>query len=367
MVKMKGEQSIYLPGLNGLRAIAAIAVILSHINVALPLFGLTKQGSILLAEFSVTIFFVISGFLITYLLLHEKDKQAIKIGNFYIRRMLRIWPLYYLFIFLCLLLVNKPEMYSTTMLYYLFFAANIPFIIDTAIGLFVHLWSIGVEEQFYLLWPWLMKFSTKALIPITFLIIAVLIGLKVYARFGLSGGSESLLYRIIHITRFQCLLIGAAGAVFYKSRNRIFLKWFGNKVVQIISWLLLALVVINHFHVLRAIDQEIIALVALALIIGQIHPQKKLINLENPVLDYLGKISYGIYIYHPLVIILWIFVLNQMNMNDTLKYILIYTGIIGITILTAHLSFHYYEKPFLKLKKRFTTIRSANSMLVKNY
>jgi peptidoglycan/LPS O-acetylase OafA/YrhL len=127
MIKKK---VLHLRGLNGIRAIAAVAVLISHISLALPLFGLDplftdKKGEpagVLMASYGVTMFFVLSGFLITYLLLQEKEIQQIHIRHFYFRRILRIWPLYYLFLVSCifftlfltwtLIIIVFPSIYS---------------------------------------------------------------------------------------------------------------------------------------------------------------------------------------------------------------------------------------------------------------
>ena len=95
----KNNNIVYLNGLNGLRAIAALFVLFSHIiQPEFINFGNPIRIRLPMAQHGVTLFFVISGFLITFLLLLEKDKTEIDIRNFYIRRILRIWPIYYLFI-----------------------------------------------------------------------------------------------------------------------------------------------------------------------------------------------------------------------------------------------------------------------------
>jgi len=98
------EYTLYLPGLNGLRAFAALSVVFAHISQkGIAEFGLLKILAYPIADFGVTLFFVISGFLITYLLLMELNKNKdIDIKKFYIRRILRIWPIYYLFIVICI-------------------------------------------------------------------------------------------------------------------------------------------------------------------------------------------------------------------------------------------------------------------------
>src|SRR5689334_17749998 len=123
---------IHLPGLNGLRAIAALGVVISHITLALSyfnldptIFGTDKDGhpiGLLLAGFGVSIFFALSGFLITYLLLREKEVAPISVRKFYVRRALRIWPLYYLYLAITLLVAAKSgEVYKhSSILYYVF-------------------------------------------------------------------------------------------------------------------------------------------------------------------------------------------------------------------------------------------------------
>lgn len=156
------NKTLHFSGLNGLRAIAAIAVVFGHTSQYLESFGLSvisfgkyadgSPKSLYLAQYGVTIFFALSGFLITYLLLEEKKQHNINIKNFYIRRILRIWPLYYLYFFLSLftLYIFKLPFEKETILFYIFLSANIPFILNISIGFLGHYWSLGVEEQFYL-------------------------------------------------------------------------------------------------------------------------------------------------------------------------------------------------------------------------
>lgn len=130
------NKPVFLSGLNGIRTIAAIGVMVSHINLALNKFNITntslfgfnkehKPGGWLLGEHGVTMFFVLSGFLITFLLYKEFEKTGtINIKAFYIRRILRIWPLYYLYFFIAIITVfvlfgSLPSI--STFLYYTFF------------------------------------------------------------------------------------------------------------------------------------------------------------------------------------------------------------------------------------------------------
>ncbi|HZK70345.1 MAG TPA: acyltransferase [Clostridia bacterium] len=356
-----------MKGLNGLRAIAAISVLIGHVtsfthfDFNLPRVSIGFDG--------VTLFFTISGFLITYLLLQERSQMhTVNIKKFYFRRILRIWPIYYLVILISLLLAffdkNISDIYSCTLAYYIFFAANIPMILHTGISIIVHYWSIGVEEQFYLFWPWVVKLVRTKLIPVTIAIIFGLFFLKSASWYFL--GNHSILYRSLAVTRFHCMLIGAVGAMLYKNQNKYFISALTSKWVQIIAWLLTGLLFLNFIALPAPVTAEITALVSLVLIIGQVeNTTYKVANLENKLFDFLGKISYGIYIIHPLVILLFSYLYRNLNLSFILQTIVVYSSVIATTVLVAYLSYEFYEKPFLTLKKRYMIVKSASSMLIK--
>lgn len=369
------NKAIYLPGLNGLRAIASIGVVVSHITLGLAYFGLNpyllgrlKNGTpkgLDLAGFGVDIFFALSGFLITYLLCVEKDKQYIQIKKFYLRRILRIWPLYYLYFFISLLIILYFgfKYNFSSLLLYLFYAANIPFILRTALPFLDHYWSLGVEEQFYLFWPWVIKTSNSKIVLFITSILFVLIGAKIIFHFFYP---ELIVESLINTIRFQCMIIGALAAILYKQHNRLFLKSFDNKISQIIAWAIIILVAINKFHIASILDHEIISVVTVIIITGQINIKNRIINLEMWFFDFLGKISYGIYVYHPLLIFLLSKVINRISIRRDYKYALVYLSVIGITILLAYISYEYFEKYFLKLKDRFAVVQSSGTKLEQN-
>ena len=234
------EKIIFLSGLNGLRAIAAIAVVISHITLAFDtfksdfrLFGTDKNGnpnSYLLASYGVTIFFVLSGFLITYLLMHEKEKKPINIKSFYIRRILRIWPLYYFYLVIVLItvyVINDSVVDFKTLFFVIFFSANIPSVLGSNLPYMHHFWSIGVEEQFYLFWPALVKKSKNNLVLILILLIGFLNVLRVLLWYFMP---YSLPANFSIVNRFDCMMIGGLGAVFYFQKNKLFLKFLDNKI-----------------------------------------------------------------------------------------------------------------------------------------
>lgn len=359
---------IHLPGLNGIRAIAAIAVVISHITLSFEDFGLDpyifgsytdgKPRLLDFAGYGVTMFFTLSGFLITYLLWIEKDKQPINIHKFYIRRMLRIWPLYYTYIILCVLTyyLFSIDYNSNTLLFYIFLSANIPTILGSALPLLIHFWSLGIEEQFYIFWPWVNKFERKTIILFTTISIFLLIGTKIYLRLFMRF---ELLEYILYINRFHCLMIGALAGILYKSNNKLFLNLTTHKYTQIIAWGALFIAAINKFHIASFLDNEFITFFTVAIIMGQV-TRKGLISLEKPILDFLGKISYGIYVIHPLLIFLFSKILKDITPFKSLNYVIVYTTILISTFFIAHLSYKYLEGPFLKLKKnKYTVVKSS--------
>lgn len=363
---LKDNSSVYLPGLNGLRAIAALSVLIAHVSLkGIADFGLPYLFDLPMAGYGVTLFFVISGFLITYLLLQEQGKtQTVDVRKFYIRRILRIWPVYYLFLSVCVvvffMLGEQRVLLVKEMWFYVFFAANIPFVLQNGILILVHYWSIGVEEQFYLIWPWIVKSMKTSLLRIALLVFILLFLLKIV--FWMTLGNTSLEYRFITVTRFHCMMVGAMGAILFHNEHKQFINLSTNTVVQLVSWLLFFMVGFNILSIPAVIGQELIAFASLCMIMGQIIVNRRIINLENIFFDFIGQISYGIYVIHPLIIFLLSKVYRDINIAPALKYGLVYSSVTISTVMVAWLSYTYFEKPFLKFKSRFAVVKSSNSM-----
>ncbi|WP_185963932.1 acyltransferase family protein [Flavobacterium restrictum] len=360
------KDKIYLPGLNGLRAIAALSVILCHIFQQLNDYGLNSSGLFnSFGIYGVTVFFTLSGFLITYLLLKEKEKTTtIAIKKFYIRRVLRIWPLYFLFI-LIVLSVMKFNV-ASNLWFYLLMLPNIPWAVGSAGGmihtipLLSHYWSLGVEEQFYAFWPFIIKYVKKLklfLICFCLFFIALKFTLKLFH-------APATLVSFVYYTRFSCMIIGGIGAYFFYTNNN-FLKIVTTKWFDFLSWFVLVSLVLLPFFGIKmyaVLENEIVSVLTLLLILNQISNPKRIISLENRFFDYLGKISFGLYVYNPLVIYTMAFVFQFFKIeNQKIKLFLIVITVISIVIFLAHVSYFYFEKHFLKLKNKFTTVQSVAS------
>lgn len=368
---MLENKPLYLKGLNGIRAIAAILVIISHIlrvqNPVLLSLNLDRYNK--MGGAGVSVFFALSGFLITYLLLLEKQKSNISIKKFYVRRILRIWPLYYLYLAITLAIIflhiykgpTPPE--SHFIPYYIFFCSNLLFHVGLGGETLVHYWSLAAEEQFYLFWPHIIKKIT-----IKRMLYGLIIFLSVFVLAKLACHLLKEKFAAVHYldfiwkSQFDCMTIGAIGACVLFFNHLAVLKIIQSKYCQITSWLLLALFAFSRFTVSIFLHSDLIAVCATFIILAQVTEKARVFNLEKPALNYLGKISYGLYVIHPIVIwALTTAVLRLPFNNVIIFYITLFSGTLAITVALAHLCYNYYEKPFLRLKSKYTVVKSTAS------
>ena len=268
------NKPVYFKGLNGIRAIAALIVVFWHTDQFIPdlfntpSFGFNKNG---MAGYAVDMFFVLSGFLITYLLFVEKDKtKTIDLKKFYMRRIYRIWPLYYLAVCIVLVLIyfdiipfNGNNIYHSILLY-LFLLANAAKILGLKLPFVSPLWSVGVEEQYYLIWPHIIK-RTSAYLKTFILFLILFWSIKLACYFFLSP--DSMAYKFLSITRLNIMCLGAIGAHFVYSKHKI-LTIIYKKEIQVIAWLVLIIsCVYRPIHLFSFIDPELNAVFYLLVLI----------------------------------------------------------------------------------------------------
>ncbi|MGB0887731.1 MAG: acyltransferase family protein [Vicingaceae bacterium] len=358
------NKPIYFSGLNGIRAIASIIVVIWHTDQFSKLFGLPLLGfhSNGMAGKAVDMFFVLSGFLITYLLFKEKEKiNTINLKKFYLRRILRIWPLYYLAIIISIFLVvinvvpNTSNLASSTSLY-VFLLANVAYLSNLAISSITPLWSVGVEEQFYLIWPNIIKYSTKYIqVILMFFFGFLLLKLAIY----LFLTPDSFLYHFLQITRIDVMAIGAIGAYLVHTKHKV-LKLFYSPIIELSSWAVLFISIFYYpIHLSSFIDSELNAIFYLIIILNVSTNSKKIISLENKVFNFLGKISYGLYIYHMIILYSLSSILSYFNIQ--INHSILFSSILLLTIIVSSLSYSFFEKPFLTIKHKFTVIKSSNT------
>lgn len=366
----------FFEGLNSLRFFAALLVVMHHsegirhkhgLNDLLWL-GLFRNGNP-----AVIFFFVLSGFLITYLLLKENDnKGTISIRKFYLSRILRIWPLYYLLIIIGTLVL--PSLFDLLKLNY-----SIPYTIEATWYYFVFflpglvtffyghhfleaLWSIGVEEVFYVIWAPIFKFGSKKILPILLSIITITLTLRLM---GLLFIPNKLFNYLINTFHFEAMAIGGIGAYFVFHRVKPLSALLLYKIpVQLLLYLILALFLvfnssIDHFVWNAIFKTPIVSdlfmdFLFLYLIIGVSLVETNVIQLRSRLFSYLGTISYGIYMYHMMIIFSIVLLLKKQLLEMDLFWstILFYSLLLPTIVLVASISKYCFENYFLRLKER---------------
>ncbi len=374
------EKRVYFRNLNALRFFAALAVIFHHVEQykfwsGLPnVWGNTSIDA--LGHKAVSFFFVLSGFLITYLLLEEHRRtDDISIRNFYVRRILRIWPLYYLIVFICMFFL--PFVFDTWNIGGDFFARNywlvtillllvLPNVVRTFVPNVIggnQLWSIGVEEQFYLVWPVLVKRCINGLLTFLlgfiFLKVAITIGLEALAARWDTLIAQKVL-RLWILLQVEQMAIGAIGAwVLFNNKVKI-LALIYKPAVFCLSCILVGLLFVIPVHHWWIHYAEAVVFTVLIMNVST-NPAMKF-SLETRGLNTLGNISYGIYMYHTVCITFCLYTLKYFSVpqyNYHLFNVLLYSSSIVITIGISYLSYEMFEKRFLEFKEKFMVVKSG--------
>jgi peptidoglycan/LPS O-acetylase OafA/YrhL len=377
---------VYFPNLNGLRFIAALLVIIHHIEQLKYIYGMPNDFSSsfvqIIGELGVILFFVLSGFLITYLLLEEEKRtDTIAVRNFYIRRILRIWPLYFLIVFAALfLLPNLPlfvlpeygrdviyEDLPSKILLYVFFLPNLVSPLFGVVPYASLTWSIGTEEQFYLIWPPILKIVKKYR---TLLMFMILFGYLLFARALYSSRTDFIPFKYELNAFWQSfnitsMAIGGFFALLLHSKSpalKIFLnKYLFYTVLGFTSWLLYQGIYFPHITVndlpFPYLYKEFYSLWFGIIILNFAANKDIFISLEAKPLRYLGKISYGLYIYHPIAIVAALHALRWLGAPSNAS---IYSLSLILTVLLAGVSYRYFESYFLNFKAGFTRVASGD-------
>ena len=169
-------------------------------------------------------------------------------------------------------------------------------------------------------------------------------------------------YRFFAVTRFDCMMLGAVGAILYFTNNVFFSRIFQNRVLGLVCFLLLLFSQPWAGFIPAPFRPQVFAVLSLVCIVSQL--KRPVINLENKVCDFVGKISYGIYVIHPLLIYLLSTLYRNVNLPlpRSLSIVLIYCIVTAVTIFVAWISYRFFESPFLKMKNKFAVVKSRNSM-----
>ena len=347
----------YYSNLNGVRGVAAIMIMVCHFFAYVTIEGKWLQILASLASFGqtgVSLFFVLSGFLITRILLQAKSKTNY-FKTFFIRRALRILPLYYVFLlvfyYLFPYLTGQKIVSLHETWYYYVYLQNLALTFNWNASGPLHYWTLAVEEHFYLLWPFVVYFISKEnLKKVVFgiLLIAILV------RFGLIL-NDKVVY-CFTFSRFDALAIGGLLATLENNlwlsskRKSFFILISGaSMLLLLLLWSMYSGDQIEWIQVFKFSLLAVFYFSVLGFLLC-INPSSWINRLlETSFLQTTGQISYGLYVFHPVAFILIIQFWMPANTNIGLLFLLSF----GLTYLLATLSFRFIEQPFLRLKKRW--------------
>jgi peptidoglycan/LPS O-acetylase OafA/YrhL len=365
------QAGFYFPELDGLRFLAFLLVFIHNAPIDPP--SALPKAVHEYGWMGVDLFFSLSAFIITRLLLTEYELTGnIHPARFYARRALRIWPAY--FVYIALVLSTYPlqgqPLTPVTWKHILgltTFTLNLifPFFIQAVIVLFAHLWTISYEWQFYAVIPWILRKLVSAgdRARWSLMIFAILAGSFVRAIFIHFQIEHPAIY-MLPFTRFEAVLGGTAAGL------GLFDKFMGRRK----AWMLLASGVACSAAVafLPNVDQigwnlmltyplTGLGMTLIVYSVVQTGGEAFRRPLRNAALAYLGKISYGLYMYHIAGIVVAYEVSSRLGITarDTVGYILLVCGTaLTLTILISAVSYRFLERPFLRLKEQFGFISS---------
>ncbi len=360
-----------MPALDGLRGIAIILVLAHGFDVIQ-----TKHGpghavdvALDLGWIGVQLFFVLSGFLITGILLDTRRAEGYY-KNFLIRRVLRIFPLYYAVLFVAFVIaphiVNVPPGHGEHQLWLWTYLANFAEPFGRGEPVFPHFWSLAVEEQFYIVWPLVVYLvGRKGTIGVGIALVAIAIAARIYVR----GHYNELAAYTFTPCRMDALAIGAiAAAMIRGERTRSVIAHQRATLMAVAG----SLVVIGGAaigHLLRegpnmqTSGYTVIA-IGFALILVAAMPPRRLPArlLGFAPLRTIGLYSYGMYVFHaPLHVYVGLPILERIDPTYGTVSGIIYAVVLGlVTLGLAMLSYHLFEVRFLRLKPRLAPIGAVN-------
>jgi len=312
----------------------------------------------------IDIFFILSSFLLTYLgMVEYNTHKNFSFRNYFIRRTLRIWPLYFLFMFfsfVVLPLFQNMTGHSITLppaAWYLFFVSNF-YMTDHVFFLRI-LWTLSVEEQFYLVWGFCLWLFQQHLKKVMVIFILVSVAFNIYATV------QNMQIYFHSLAYLFDMMVGAYLAYSFMQQNRlvVFIKSI-TYIQSVVFYFTLPFLLLLFYGINQIVPLSMTGMADLLfkflfilysglMILDQMVNQNSFLNLANKkFLVYTGKISFGLYCFHGIVISVGMLLLQRLNsqLPDIVNSLLLLAG----TYAIAAISYRFYETPFLKLKSRLS-------------
>ena len=344
--------------LDGLRGFAALLVLWAHFPI---LHGSIGSFSKLLSTYTyagyigVDIFFALSGFLITRILLTEKQEGHLSFKRFYLKRSLRIFPIYYLSILFVGIIISWQHLGWVAA-----YTSNYFFSFNHDPNPMRHTWSLCVEEHFYLFWPFIISFCNQGaskriisiIIPVGVIIVAILTVLFMEEQIG-----KDMMYRVTHF-RILTLALGSSIA-FYEPTVKLLPRRYLRYLLITLIAILVFMRTYYHIDILENLPSHIIELIVFSLfsallvilIIRLNYTIKSFWTymFTNPIITYCGKISYGIYLYHFPILFFLGLTEDQQTGNTT---VVMWLTALALCFIIPMLSYAAIEQPLLKMKDK---------------
>jgi peptidoglycan/LPS O-acetylase OafA/YrhL len=346
-----------IPALDGVRMIAVFLVILYH-------FGFTAVPG----AHGVMLFFVLSGFLITWLLLEEQATTGtVSLTAFYWRRTLRIFPAFYAFwLFVVVVgLLRSGDPPSAHAWSAFFYVSNYYSALNAhPVNAFSHTWSLGIEEQFYLIWPFVFLQCRGNLRLLTKVLGAVIVVVAIHriALLYVVGVDQSYVYSAFD-TRVDQLMVGALTAVLLKRRvlQKFWASACGHPFAPVVTIALLAASITvgatsgGHYrYAVGFVVEPFLYAILLIQLVGLSHTAMWS-WLDSPPAAFLGRISYPLYLYQQITLYPVRRVLSQTPVPLQLL------AAVLVTVLVATISYVVIERPFLRLKRRQSPLHATST------
>jgi peptidoglycan/LPS O-acetylase OafA/YrhL len=358
----------YMPQLDALRFLAVLGVMVAHNWHPRRLPWLL--GDLDWAGLGVRLFFVLSGFLITGTLLGcrnmaETNSQpaTVFLQQFYIRRFLRICPIYYLVVFILILTDVPParDIWPWLMTYTTNFYITLN---NEWVGRMGHFWTLAVEEQFYLIWPWLVLFAPrKWLLPTIIGMIPLSSAYRLYAyrNFPFDIGAMDFKAATLILANVDILAVGALLSLMWNSSlAKETLQLYLTRLILPFGLTIYVICLVLFHHRLKPAFFFVIGDFAAALICAWLVSSAALgfkgklgKLLMSPILRYLGKISYGLYVYHYLMPLILVPIFRHFGVTLHVPGLLNFILSTLLTIAIASLSWWLFELPINNLKRYF--------------
>ncbi len=369
------SSSFYRPELDVLRFFAFLGVFQFHayaykkVVEGGPHWAAVANSINYAGAFGVDLFFVLSAYLITELLLREKRQFGkLNIKAFYLRRMLRIWPLYFFYLFAAGLglipLVSRIEQALTWRYFaaFLLLAGNWSIVAwgwPALNGVMGHLWTVSIEEQFYLLWPPIVRKMSATGLAYVAIAMLILASVTRAVMVAVHGNPWSVWCNTL--CRLDPIALGILVAVALRGRMPEFGVWM--RVAMVVGGIAAVVFVANFWNLPAPQSQEwlpnlfgfpMVAAGSTLILLATLGISATLPGW----LIYLGRISYGLYIYHLLALSFTRSFIIRGHIKHFRRLFLSQNLALAITILLAVVSYELLEKPFLRLKRRFELVSS---------